>query len=232
MHADQTQEDPRTRAGNTVFVYEAPVRLWHWVNALCIIVLATTGYLIASPPASVTGEASASFQMGYIRFAHFSAAYVFAVAFLVRVYWALVGNHHARQLFLLPVLRPEWWRGAARELAWYSFLVRKPDKFIGHNPLAHLFMFVFMTLAAVFMMATGFALYGEGAQAGSWASRVFGWVIPFFGGSQSVHSWHHLGMWAIVTFVILHVYAAIREDLLSRQTMISAMVSGHRTFRD
>ncbi|PWB80064.1 MAG: Ni/Fe-hydrogenase, b-type cytochrome subunit, partial [Methylocystaceae bacterium] len=33
----------------TVYVYEAPVRLWHWVNALAIVVLALTGYLIATP---------------------------------------------------------------------------------------------------------------------------------------------------------------------------------------
>lgn len=232
MQADDYNNDPRTFAGNTVFVYEAPVRLWHWINALCIIVLATTGYLIASPPASVTGEASANFQMGYIRFAHFSAAYVFAVGFLVRIYWALVGNHHAKQLFVLPVFRAAWWRGAVRELAWYSFLARQPNKYVGHNPLAHLFMFLFMTVAAILMIGTGFALYGEGAQEGSWAARAFGWVIPMMGGSQAVHSWHHLGMWGIVTFVVLHVYAAVREDLMSRQSMISAMVSGHRTFRD
>jgi Ni/Fe-hydrogenase 1 B-type cytochrome subunit len=52
------------------------------------------------------------------------------------------------------------------------------------------------------------------------------------GGSQAVHSWHHLGMWGIVTFVILHVYAAVREDIMSRQTMISTMISGQRTFRE
>jgi Ni/Fe-hydrogenase 1 B-type cytochrome subunit len=39
-------------------------------------------------------------------------------------------------------------------------------------------------------------------------------------------------MWAIVTFVIVHVYAAVREDILSRQSMISSMVSGERLFRD
>ena len=39
------------------------------------------------------GEASDHFLMGYIRFAHFAAAYVFAVGFLFRIYWALVGNH-------------------------------------------------------------------------------------------------------------------------------------------
>ena len=47
------------------------------------------------------------------------------------------------------------------------------------------------------MVFTGFALYGEGTQAGSWANRLFSsWVIPLMGQSQDVHTWHHLGMWA------------------------------------
>jgi Ni/Fe-hydrogenase 1 B-type cytochrome subunit len=82
------------------------------------------------------------------------------------------------------------------------------------------------------MIFTGFALYSEGMGLGSWQDRLFGWVIPLMGGSQAVHSWHHLGMWGIVTFVILHVYAAVREDIMSRQTMISTMISGQRTFRE
>ena len=40
-----------------IYVYEWPVRLWHWVNAAAILVLAVTGYLIASPPGSQPGEA-------------------------------------------------------------------------------------------------------------------------------------------------------------------------------
>jgi Ni/Fe-hydrogenase 1 B-type cytochrome subunit len=52
------------------------------------------------------------------------------------------------------------------------------------------------------------------------------------GGSMAVHTWHHLGMWAILIFVIIHVYAAIREDIMSRQSMVSTMISGMRTFKD
>jgi Ni/Fe-hydrogenase 1 B-type cytochrome subunit len=52
------------------------------------------------------------------------------------------------------------------------------------------------------------------------------------GSSQAMHSLHHLGMWAIVVFVLIHVYAALREDVLSRQSMVSTMISGHRTFKD
>lgn len=230
--AISAEDDPRTAAGRTILVYEAPVRLWHWVNALCITVLAVTGYLIASPLPSLHGEASAHFEMGYIRFAHFAAAQIFVVGFLFRVYWAFAGNEHARQLFVLPVWRAAWWRDMIGELRWYLFLEKRPKKFIGHNPLAHFFMFVFVTIGSTFMICTGFALYGEGEGAMSWQSHLFGWVIPLFGGSQAVHTWHHLGMWGIVCFVMLHVYAGVREDIMSRQSLIGSMFSGLRTFRD
>lgn len=216
----------------STYVYEAPVRLWHWVNALSITILIVTGYLISHPLPSMPGEASAHFLMGYIRFAHFAAAYVFAIGFLGRIYWAIVGNHHASQLFRLPLLQKQWWKEVLFEAKWYLFLEKSPKKYIGHNPLAQLFMFFFITLGSIFMIVTGFALYGQGTQAGSWASVCFGWVIPLFGQSQSVHSWHHLGMWWIVTFIIMHVYVAVREDIMSRQSIISTMISGERMFKD
>ena len=217
---------------HSVYVYEAPVRLWHWVNALAIVVLCVSGYFIGSPLPTLPGEASAQFLMGYIRFAHFAAGYVLAVGLVGRVYWAVVGNHHARELFTLPLGTAAYWRELLRMVRWYAFLARQPNRYVGHNPLARLVMFVLFFLGTLFMIATGFALYGEGAQAGSWASRAFGWVIPLFGQSQDVHSWHHLGMWVMVCFVIVHVYAAIREDIMGRQSMVSTMISGYRTFKD
>src|SRR5579872_5888567 len=69
----------------TVYVYEAPVRICHWVNAISIIVLMVTGYLIGTPLPTVAGEASANFVMGYIRFTHIAAGQVLAVFFLARL---------------------------------------------------------------------------------------------------------------------------------------------------
>ncbi len=225
--------EDETAAGKTIFVYEWPVRLWHWLNALSIVILAVTGYFIASPLPSLSGEASDHFLMGYIRFAHFTAAYIFAIGFLVRAYWALVGNHHARELFHLPVTSRKWWSEMLHELRWYFFLEKLPNKYMGHNPLAHLMMFLSVTLGGAFMIFTGFALYGEGAQEGHWSHTLFtSWLIPLFGQSQSVHSWHHLVAWGIVTFMIVHIYAALREEAMSRQTIISSMINGTRTFRD
>jgi Ni/Fe-hydrogenase 1 B-type cytochrome subunit len=220
------------KAIKSVYVYEAPVRLWHWINALSITVLAVTGYFIGSPLPTQPGEASAHFLMGYIRFAHFAAAYIFAIGMLGRIYWAFVGNHHARELFSVPIFKREYWASLGRMLLWYAFLSKRPDRYIGHNPLARFAMFFVFFLTAIFMIFTGFALYGEGTQAGSWAARAFGWVIPLFGQSQDVHTWHHFGLWLMVCFVLLHVYAAIREDIMGRQSIVSTMVSGYRTFKD
>jgi Ni/Fe-hydrogenase 1 B-type cytochrome subunit len=215
-----------------VYVYEAPVRLWHWVNALAIVVLGVTGYLIANPLPTLPGEASDHFLMGYIRFVHFAAAYVFAVGFLGRIYWACVGNDYAKQLFRLPVHRAAFWRDLFHEARWYAFLVREPKKYLGHNPLGHFFMVVFITIGGFFMALTGFALYAEQTGMGSWQDKLFGWLIPLVGQSQDVRMWHHWGLWLLTVFVILHIYAAVREDISSRQSLISTMISGWRMFKD
>lgn len=233
--ATGTDENAVARATSikSVYVYEAPVRLWHWINALSIVVLGVTGYFIGSPLPTQPGEASANYLMGYIRFAHFAAGYVFAVGLLGRLYWAVVGNHHARELFTLPVFSSAYWREVLTMLKWYAFLIPRPSRYVGHNPLARAAMFFGFFFLTLFMIVTGFALYGEGTQAGSWAHRLFSsWVIPLFGQSQDVHTWHHLGLWGMVIFVTLHVYAAIREDIMGRQSIVSTMISGHRTFKD
>jgi len=235
VSASQAADDREVHSGRqttSVYVYEAPVRIWHWVNAAAILVLAVTGYFIGSPLPTMPGEASVHFLMGYIRFAHFAAGYALGIGLLGRAYWAIVGNHHARELFTVPVFSAEYWRGVVTMLKWYTFLIPNPGRYVGHNPMARLMMFVAFLLVATFMCVTGFALYGEGAQQGSWASKVFGWVIPMFGQSQDVHTWHHMGMWALIIFIVLHVYAAVREDIMGRQSIISTMVSGFRTFKD
>ncbi len=222
----------RAQTIKSVYVFEAPVRIWHWVNALAITVLAVTGYFIGSPLPTQPGEASANYLMGYIRFAHFAAGYLLAVGILGRLYWAVVGNHHARELFWVPIFQRAYWVEMWGMVKWYAFVSARPGRYVGHNPLARFAMFFAFFLLTLFMIVTGFALYGEGSQMGSWQERMFGWVIPLFGQSQDVHTWHHVGMWGLICFVIIHVYAAIREDIMGRSSVVSTMISGHRTFKD
>jgi len=213
-----------------IYVYEAPVRLWHWTMVLCMVVLYVTGYFIGSPPASTPGEAIDNYLLGWIRFAHFAAAYVFSIMWCVRIYWAIVGNHHARQLFYLPVTKIAWWRAVFKESMYYAFL-GEGGTYVGHNPGAQIAMVSMYTVGTFFMIVTGFALYGEGLGSGSWADRMFGWVIPLFGQSQDVHTWHHLGMWYLFLFMMIHIYLANRQDIMSNATIVSTMINGIRMFK-
>lgn len=213
------------------YIYEAPVRIWHWITAVSIVVLAVTGYFIGTPLPSQPGEATFVYVMGWMRLIHFSAAYVFTIALLFRIYWGMIGNSHSREIFYLPLTRRSWYYDLIGEIRWFTMIDKKCHKFMGHNPVAHVAMFGYFWLS-VFMIISGFALYGEGMGTESWVYKSFGWVISLAGGNTlALHYWHRLGMWFVVTFVILHMYAAIREDIMSRQTVISTMVSGWRWFR-
>jgi Ni/Fe-hydrogenase 1 B-type cytochrome subunit len=214
------------------YVFEAPVRIWHWVHALSIVVLAITGYLIANPLPSVGGEASDHFLMGNLRLVHFVAAYVFAIGFVVRIYWGFVGNKYSRELLYLPVWRGNWWRDLFQQFRYYLFLRREPPPSVAHNALAQVAMWLFNTLLGIFMIVTGFALYGEGLGLGSWADIGFGWALPLLGGSQSTRMLHIVGMWLFIAFSIVHIYMAIRADIMGKQSSVSTIISGWRTYRD
>jgi Ni/Fe-hydrogenase 1 B-type cytochrome subunit len=214
-----------------VYVFEAPVRIWHWLHALSIVVLAVTGYLIANPLPSIGGEASEHFMMGNLRMIHFIAGYVFGIGFAVRIYWAIVGNSHSRELFYLPLWRGEWWRNFWEELKFYLFMRDDAPPIAGHNPIAQTAYWVFNVLLTLFMIVTGFALYGEGLGLGSWADTLFGWVFIWLGDAQNVRMWHLLGMWLFIAFSILHIYMAIRADVMTRQSSVSSIINGWRTYR-
>jgi Ni/Fe-hydrogenase 1 B-type cytochrome subunit len=214
-----------------VYVWQVPVRIWHWVMALAMVVLAATGYLIGSPPPSVGGEASDSFLFGYIRYLHFAAAYLFAVMFLLRLVWVAVGNRFAREIFSVPLKMFDgaWWGGLIDQTKYYLFLKPKSRQWQGHNPLAMAAMFFMYVLGSIFMICTGFALYGEGLGMQSWAFALFtSWVMPLLGYSQNVHTLHHLGMWVLLMFTTVHLYMVVREDIFSDETVISTMVNGWR----
>ena len=214
-----------------VYVWEVPVRIWHWLMAACMVVLAITGYLIGSPLPSIGGEASEHYLFGYIRFAHFAAAYIFAVTFVLRLVWAFVGNRFAREIFAVPVkaLSGAWWGGMFDQIKYYLFIQREARAWQGHNPLAMGAMFGMYVLGTVFMIFTGFALYGEGLGMQSWAFTLFSsWVLPLLGYSQNVHTLHHLGMWYLIVFTMAHLYMVVREDICSGETVISTMINGWR----
>lgn len=232
MHGSAISSAEQVDRRESIYVFELPVRVWHVTHALSVIVLCVTGYLIANPLGGVEGEASESFQMGNMRMIHLIAAYVFAVGFAVRIYWAFVGNKYSRDIFYLPVWRGAWWRELFQELGFYLFLRKEAPLTESHNALAQTAMLLLNTVLGLFMIFSGFALHSEALGLDSWADRWFGWVIPLMGGSQNLRMWHDFGMWLFVTFVIIHMYMAVRARYMSRQTALRAILTGWRRYKD
>ena len=214
-----------------VYVYEAPVRIWHWVTMLGIIVSGVTGYLIGSPPPAVGGEATFSFFFGWIRMIHFIAGWILAVAFLVRVYWIFAGNHHARSIFVPPVWNGAWWTGLIRQMGYYLFIRKESDLWTGHNPLAQVAMFAMFTLGMIVLILTGFGLYAQQWPWGTTWMNLFGWVTVLLGEPQAVRTVHHFAMWYVLLFAFIHTYMVFREDIMSGESVISTMINGIRMFK-
>ena len=83
----------RKKSLREVYVWELPVRIFHWVNATAIVALCVTGYIIGNPPAiQHATPPEANYWFGWVRFIHFAAAFVFILNFIVRLYWAFAGN--------------------------------------------------------------------------------------------------------------------------------------------
>lgn len=217
------------RPGQTVYVYEFPVRLWHWSICACILALFVTGHYLGQPPQSLTGDPGSLFYFGYLAFAHYTAALILCVAMLCRILWAFAGNPVSRQIFVPHVWSGCWWKGLLNDIKWYCFLKKSADIHMGHNPLAQLGM-CFAVVVIIFMCMTGLGIYQ--AKGGANFFKIFHFVedIAYWLGGNTIDLvvWHRIGMTLLVCFVIIHIYMVIREEIMGPTTMISTMVNGFR----
>ena len=136
-----------------IYVWQIPIRLFHWINAACIFILFTTGLYIGNPIVGVHGEAAVNFLMGRIRYWHFATAMIFTANMLYRFYWFFVGNEYSKLTFW----RRSFWRNFYDTLKYYLFVTKRHPIKIGHNSLAQLFYLVFIWLVGITMIVTGMA---------------------------------------------------------------------------
>jgi Ni/Fe-hydrogenase 1 B-type cytochrome subunit len=211
-----------------LYVWEVPVRLYHWVNAVCVVVLVITGLMIGQAitiPRS--GEAYQNYFFGWVRFIHFVAAFVFFFNFLARIYWGFAGNQYARWDNFLPLSR----RLAVRQINEAIDVIRhdilhgktRAVASIGHNSLAGWTYFLSF-LAFLFQSVTGFGMYA--AMSKSALPKLFAWIVPLMGGDFAVRQWHHAMTWFFIVFTMVHVYLVFYHDYVEGRGVISSMAGG------
>ena len=207
-----------------IYVWELPVRLYHGINAVCLVGLCITGYLIGSPINAIhSSEAFQQYWFGWVRFIHFTCAFVWLFNFGARIYWGFVGNQYARWTGFFP-LKPSQRQEIVDVIKADVLEVQLHGPIsTGHNALAGLIYF-FTFLAFVAQTITGFALYSS--MSSSWLPRLFTWIVPLMGGEFRVRFWHHMFLWFFVTFIIVHIYLALYHDYIEGRGTVSSIIGG------
>jgi len=213
-----------------VYVWEVPVRLTHWVNVVCLITLSFTGYYIGNPYIHNVhpffyGVLKDQWVMGWMRLIHFSTAYVFAMSVLLRIYWGFAGNRYARLSAMVPYSKErlkDFWQ----DLRFYLLLSSPHPAAVGHSATAGL-TYVALDLGYLVSILTGFALMSQ-SHVGSFWYVVGGWILPYFP-VQYVRLTHHVMMWFLIVFPIVHLYIGWMTDLVQENCVMSSIFSGHKT---
>lgn len=202
-----------------LYVWQAPVRITHWITVASIVVLSITGVYIADPFLIPPGGA----VMGTVRFIHILTAFVFIASGLVRTIYLLVGNRFARWSAFVPTSRNQALE-LFRQAGYYAFLRREIPKVLGHNQLAAAAYVALFGLLLVETI-TGFTLDGMNGAQPAWL--LFGWVADLFG-AQFVRLVHHLCMWAILAIALFHVYSCVLVDHIEKNGLMSSIFSGYK----
>ncbi len=215
--------------------HAATTRLWHWVNAVAIVVLFMSGLNISNAHrylywgdygfdpkdawlavvrfpgwATIPGY----YNLAMARDWHITAAWPFGLGVLFIWVSMLANGHFRRDLTTSP---RDWTPGAViASLKAHS----GPDArgAHGYNPVQKILYGGVFGVLLPLMLFTGLAI-SPGFQ------TVAPWLLDILGGRQSARSLHFIAAWAIFGFFVIHVVLALTNWRL----ILEMFTGGRRT---
>lgn len=144
MSESRAEAQTVTPSGKRILVWDAPVRVFHW-----LMVLSFAG-------AYLTAETER------LRLVHVTLGYTMAGLVLFRILWGLAGTRYARFSSFV--------RGPGAVMRYLGSLLRgRPEHHVGHNPAGALAIIALLGLTLA-VTAAGYALYNE--LGGDWLEEV------------------------------------------------------------
>ena len=206
----------------TVFRHRLPTRLWHWLNALCVIILIGSGLGISNAhPRLYWGRFGANFDHAWAELPRFPGwltipanynlalsrrwhlffALVLAFSLLAYMVASLLNRHFQRDLRVRRgELAPAHLAEDVRDhLAFRFHDADDPGRYNTLQKLSYVAVIFVLLPLVVF---TGLAL-SPGMNA-AWP-----WLLDVFGGRQSARSIHFLTMVALAAFTVVHLALVI-----------------------
>jgi len=203
-----------------VYVWQRPVRLFHWLMVISLTVLTVTGIYMHGP--FLVETSPRAWAMGTMRFIHEIFGFVLIATVLMRAYWFFAGNEWARWRAWVPLRRDQWQSMKSMAL-YYAYQRREPYPEIGHNSLAaacYLAIFGLLLIECV----TGLVLFG--VVSGSHFLRItVGW-IPHIIDIQYIRLIHYFVMFCFMAFMVHHVYSAVLVSMEQENGLMESIFSG------
>lgn len=228
--------------GELVRRHRLPTRLWHWINAACLVVLLMSGLMIFNAhPRLYWGQYGANpdpawldlshvnngvpfpgwitlpshYSLADARLWHFAAAWLFAAAFALYLGWSVLRGHARRDL--LPGLAEL----SPRHL-WQDVVAHARLQFpTGAAALRYNVLQKLAYGAVLFVLLPGAILTGLTMSPGINAAAP--WLLDLFGGRQSARSLHALCAAGLVAFFLVHIAMVVLAGPLNE---VRSMVTG------
>jgi len=220
----------------TIRRHALATRLWHWVNAVAVIILIGSGLMILNAdPRLYWGRYGANFDQAWLTFDrfpgwvtipqtynlalarnwHLSFALVLGFGLLAYMIASLINRHFQRDL---AVRRREL---SARHVladirAHLAFRFHDPEAPGDYNVLQKLSYVLVIFGLLPLVIATGITM-SPGLNA------AFPWLLELLGGRQSARSIHFLAASGITLFVIVHLVLVI---LAGAYNEVRSMITG------
>ena len=228
------------------FVWDRPVRIFHWLNVLCVLGLIAIGVTILNAKElGVSTDGKILLKTWHVYF-----GYVFAINLIIRIIWGFKSkNRYVQWRSILP-------KGEAYWDLFADYIVglkkRKPVAFLGHNPLARLVvtvLFFLMSLQAL----TGLVLAGTDVYMPPFGGIIKQWVATDEASVDTVKPYskegvdeasyqsmrtvrkpfitlHYYTFYLLVAVLIFHIWGVVITEIRERNGIISAMFTGKKVF--
>lgn len=232
-----------------VKVWDRSIRIFHWVNVICVLALMTIGSAILYADfLGISGDGKIT-----LKIMHAYVGYVFTFNLLWRVLWGFIGSHYARWGSVVP-----FGRGYVGELkGWLQGLrTGQESPYQGHNPAAKL-MLLALYILLIAQMSTGLVLAGTdlyfppfGHEFAEWATGAgedHSLLVGLVPGAKEMLdpegyaamrtfrepfiALHKLFFWFMLAASFLHVAAVIFDEIRQGNSIVSAMITGKKIIR-
>ena len=225
-------------------VWDRTQRIFHWINAVAVLTLVGIGIVILNADAlSIPNDPG----MVVLKTVHVYVGYVFVINLAWRLVWGFIGGTYARWGALLP-------GGTAfgRRLAEFvrGLLAGHPPTYLGHNPLARIYLSVLLLLLLV-QGATGLVLAGTDVYMPPFGGKFAQWVAadthdpalvrPYapetvdtdaYAGMRAFRSpivtVHEYTFFVLLAMIAIHIATAVVVEVREGGAIISAMFTGRK----